>query len=339
MTEDRKAELVKLCAVQIRQAAVLMKSNMADYGYYFVESVFDGEFWSTIPRLADKPVTDADMPLLRELIMEDLWPRLRAQHRDLRTFLFGKLPAKYPGAFAEDAEFAFDVGWRSLLQSAAERLQTYPSSWRAKISGGKEKFGCCVIYIDCDVGQPGARSEIERLREEVRLRSLATCDICGSHGRLRLSSIAKTVCDKHVAVLGEMREDDGMWADPWKWHEDRPLEDHIADVIATGRAVMSAVEETDLRKRIDDDTWRRSGREQDLLIEFSGVIEDAVNDAVGKAEHLDDYIAKELDGWRTTAVVPVSDRDREFLHGYLREFIDAEYERIRQKQEAERNNE
>lgn len=73
------------------------------------------------------------------------------------------------------------------------------------------------------------------------------------------------------------------------------------------------------------------------MIEFSGAIEDVVNGACVKEEFLDDYIDSEIDGWRTTAVVPVSDRDREFLHEYLRELIDAECERVKAKQSAERN--
>ncbi|MNW21342.1 hypothetical protein D3C71_2222050 [compost metagenome] len=56
-----------------------------------------------------------------------------------------------------------------------------------------------------------------------------------------------------------------------------------------------------------------------------------MNGAVVKEEYLDDYIFTEIDGWRTTAVVPVSDRDRKFLHGYLRELISAEYDRVKRK--------
>lgn len=378
MTEDRKAELAKLCAMQIRQASVLMKSNMADYGYHFVESVFDGEFWNMIPRLADKPVTDADMPLLRELIMEDLWPRLREQHRDLRVFLFGKLHTKYPGVFAEGAEFAFDTGWRPLLQSAADRLETYPSSWKARLVGGKEKLGCCVLHIACDYDRPGCRSEVERLREEIRLRSLATCEVCGENGRLRLSSIAKTVCDKHSAILGDMREDDGVWADPYRWRDERPIEDHIDYVMATGRAVMSASDgeiadvqtgldelklwreeaeslrqhlvvvghmldeykhrhtpKTAIFRQIERDIESNYGRKAELIIRFVGQIETAVVAATSVADDdVDFWLRTEVDRWQ--CVQPVSDDDREFLHGYLRELIDGEYERVK-SQAAERN--
>lgn len=336
MTEDRKNELSHMCAVQIRQANVIAKSLMSDYGYHFVQSVFDAEFQAMLDRLEDKPFTEHDVPVLMDLLMDDLWPRLRDQHRQHRDYVFDAVKKMNRETITEDASFAFDIGWRMLLQSAADRVETYPSEWKARLVGGKEKFGCCVLHIACDYDQPGCRSEIERLREEVRLRSLATCDICGENGRLRLGGYAKTVCEKHAAIFEGFREDDGLWADPWRWHDEKPLKDHIADVIATGRAVMAAAEETALGKRIDEDTWSRSGREQELLIEFGGRIEEVVVGSVDKAEYLDDYIAKELDGWRTTAVVPVPDRDREFLHGYLRELIDTEYERVKAKA-AERN--
>lgn len=254
MTEDRKVELAQMCAVQIRQATVIAKSLMSDYGYHFVQSVFDAEFQAMLDRLEDKPFTEHDVPVLMDLLMDDLWPRLRDQHRKHRDYVFDAMKKMNRETITDDASFAFDIGWRSLLQSAAERIETYPTSWRAKITGGKEKLGCCVLHIACDYDQPGCLSEIERLREEIRLRSLATCDICGDHGRLRLGGYAKTVCDKHAVVLGEMRDDDGVWADPWRWRDERPIEDHIADVIATARAVMSAAEETHLRKRNDDDT-------------------------------------------------------------------------------------
>ncbi len=135
-----------------------------------------------------------------------------------------------------------------LIQAAADRVETYPAAWKVTITGGKEKLGCCVIHIDYDGSQRGARSEVERLREEVRLRSLATCDICGGQGRLRLGGYAKTVCDKHAAIFEGFREDDGMWADPWKWSEQRPIGEYIDDVAEKARAIMSAASaETDER--------------------------------------------------------------------------------------------
>lgn len=324
MTTERKQELAQMCRLEIRRTVTLAKMALADYAYHLAESVVDAEIEAMMERLTDKSVRSDEVTLLRELVIEDLWPRLRDAHKEHRDYVFDAVKKMNRETITEDASFAFDIGWRSLLQSAADRVETYPESWKALIVGGKEKLGCCVLHIACDYDRPGCRSEIERLREEIRLRSLSTCDICGCQGRLRLSSIAKTVCDKHAAVLGEMREDDGVWSDPWRWHDEQPLKDHIAEVIATGRAVIDAAEETALGKRIDEDTWSRTGRQQELLIEFGAAIEDVVNGAVVKDEFLDDYIDRELDGWRTTAVVLVSDRDREFLHGYLRELIDAD---------------
>lgn len=379
---DKKSELAEMCRLEIRRTSVLAKSRLSDYGYHFVESLFDSEFWSMIPRLAGKQVNETDMPLLRELIMEDLWPRLREAHKQHRDHVFEAVKSMSRGTISAEASFAFDIGWRSLLQLAVDRVKTYPQAWGMKIVGGKEKLGCLVLHVDYDGDERGARSESERLREEIRLRSLATCDICGESGRLRLSSIAKTVCDKHAAVLGEMREDDGEWSDPYRWREEQPLSEHIDNVVATGRAIMKAVNgaprdtepteatenpwsgavdmkllagmerpkprpahhhdafdpfrETALGRRIDDDTWQMSGREQELLIEFAYYIEDAVKGAVVKEQYLDKSVADEIAHWDEYSAVPLSQSDREWLHGYVRGLIDEEYERIRLKQAAER---
>lgn len=216
MTEDRKAELARMCRLEIRKTSALSKSRMSEYGYHLVEAVVDAEIEVMLGRLADKSVRPGDVGILWELVVEDLWPRLREAHRKHRDDVYDAIKKMNRATITADATFAFDIGWRQLLQAAAERTQTYPAAWKARIAGGKEKLGCCVIHIDYDGSQRGARSEIERLREEVRLRSLATCDICGGQGRLRISSIAKTTCDKHAAVLGQIREDDGTWADPWE---------------------------------------------------------------------------------------------------------------------------
>ncbi|MGO6755416.1 hypothetical protein ACCS40_36240, partial [Rhizobium ruizarguesonis] len=77
------------------------------------------------------------------------------------------------------ADFAFDIGWLDLVRDAVARMRTYPKSWRVRLDGGKEKFGCLVLFVSFDVEARGAMHEIRRMREEFRLRSLATCDICG----------------------------------------------------------------------------------------------------------------------------------------------------------------
>ncbi|WP_313197156.1 hypothetical protein [Rhizobium sp.] len=320
---DRKAELATMCAVEIRRTVTLAMMSLADYGYHLAMPVFDAEFQAMLDRCSDKPFDEHDFPALMELVMEDLWPRLRTAHADLRGHIWRHVVETKSTTVAEDAVFAMDTGWAPLVNEAADRVATYPTAWAASIVGGKEKLGCLVLHVASDFDQRGARSEIERLREEVRLRSLATCDICGQQGRLRLSSIAKTVCDTHSAVLGEMREDDGMHADPWRWHEEQPVMDHIDDIVTKARAVMAAAKAAD--------TSSKSGRERELLIAFGDRVQDVVAGAVVKEEYLDDYISAEIDGWRTTAVVLVSEKDRDFLHGYLREQILAEYDRVKRK--------
>lgn len=200
----------------------------------------------------------------------------------------------------------------------------------------------------------------------MRLRSLATCEVCGSPGRLRLSGFAKTVCEKHVGVLGELRDDDGRWADPWTWNDASSV---VEDLLDKGRALISECpaasaellgdmdpvrprpkdhvmdemdegndpfRETALGKRFDDDYMGFTGRENELLLEFGWHIQDAVQGACVKEEYLDKYIEDEIEAWREFAVQPLSDADREFLHGYLQALILEEYERIRIKQAAER---
>lgn len=182
----RKIELAAMCRLEIRRTATLIRMRINDR-HKEIADVIDGEFWSMLPRINGKSTSESDLPLLRELVLAELWP------------------------MTEDAP-----------------------------------------------PPPKVASEPPFLQNEI------------------------------------------------------------------GR-------------RIDDDTWQRSGREQELLIEFAWHIEDAVNGACVKEEFLDKYVDGEIDGWRTTAVVPVSDSDRKFLHGYLRELIDEEYARVKGKPPAERN--
>jgi hypothetical protein len=324
-------------------------------------------------------LTAEDHGYLRQQAGYEAWTRIRAALSEASKTAFAKLRNDNGDVIADDANFAVGMGWLSLLQHAAERVRTYPEEWKASLVGGKEKLGCLVLHIACDYDQRGCRSEVERLREEVRLRSLAMCEICGASGRLRVSGFAKTVCDAHDGVMGDLREDDGMWADPLRWHEDRPIEDYIDEVIGFGRAIMEDVQHqarqsgdeypaetaellrgmdpvrprptqhvmlesddtlrsTPIGMRIDEDTWNKSGREQELLIEFGWHLQDATNGAAVKVEFLDGYVRNEVAGWREYAAQPLTESDEQFLRGYLRDLIDAEYERISIKQQAERNN-
>ena len=142
--------------------------------------------------------------------------------RARRAEIFRKWAERHPDTVTPDAEFRMDVGWLVLLQRAVARVGTYPKTWGVKIRGGKEKFGCLVLHVAADYDVPGCRSEVVRLREEIRLMSLAHCEICGDAGRLRLGSYAKTICDEHAASTMEgFQEDDGVFADPWEWGTDR----------------------------------------------------------------------------------------------------------------------
>ncbi|KSV85564.1 hypothetical protein N181_23175 [Sinorhizobium fredii USDA 205] len=98
----------------------------------------------------------------------------------------------------------------------------------------------------------------------------------------------------------------------------------------------SPIRSTEIGRRVDDDTWSLSGREQELLIEFGFQIIDSVQGACVKEEYLDGYVRDEIDQWRTYALSPLTESDAEFLHGYIRGLINEEYERIRIKQKAER---
>ncbi|MEZ0003252.1 hypothetical protein [Sinorhizobium fredii] len=370
MTDERKQWLRGAYLDRIRESAW----HFADGRTHFVEAEWleHGDDFRYLIELSVE-----DHAYLREQAGLEAWKRIRDNDAATRTVAFEKFRIDNGDVINADASFRMDIGWIALLQHAADRVRTYPSDWRVRVDGAKEKFGCCIVHISCDFDQCGCRSEVERLREEVRLRSLGVCEICGSSGRLRLSGFAKTVCDQHSGVMGEFREDDGKWSDPWKWNEERLLEDHIDDVLDKGRALIAEVEHqkrpscdeyppeaaevlkdlvpvrprptqhvmdestdpirsTPLGRRIDDDTWQRVGREQELLVEFGWHLEDATKGAAVKEEYLDGYVRNEVAAWREFAVQPLTESDELFLRGYLRALIDEEYERVRAKQAAER---
>lgn len=285
-------------------------------------------------------LSDEDHAYLREQAGLQAFRRIVVALSAARDAAFEKFRVDNSDVVNVESRFAMDIGWIGLLQHAADRLRTYPKKWNASVTGGKEKFGCCVIYVDCDYSARGCRSEVERLREEIRLRSLATCEVCSAQGRLRLSGFAKTVCDKHVGILGDLREDDGLWSDPWRWSDkgdDYPVSaaEQSKDVDTVKPRpkdqVVDLAHLSEIGKRIDADTWRRHGRQQDLLIEFGYAIEEAAKGSAVKVEHLDEYVWNEIGQWK--GVQPLSDSDREFLHGYLRALIDWEYARVRTVQE------
>lgn len=364
MTDQRRAWLRGAYLDRIIETAQAYAASHTHFADSEWEAFIAGEF-SYLTELSAE-----DHGYLCDQAGLEAFRRIVSALSEAREAVFGKLRDDNTDVISADASFRMDIGWLGLLQHAADRVRTYPSAWKVKVVGSKEKFGCLVLHISCDYSARGCRSEVERLREEIRLRSLSTCEICGEPGRLRLSGYAKTVCEQHAGVMGEMREDDGRWSDPWKWSDDLPLADYIDDVLDKGRSLMaehrerqdwdeyppeaaevlkgmdpvrtrpkehvvdseffpSPVRATALGRRIDDDTWSKSGREQELLIEFGFHIIDAVNGAAVKVEYLDQYVRDEVAGWREYAVQPLTESDEEFLHGYLRGLIDAEYERIK----------
>jgi hypothetical protein len=337
MTDNRKILLAEKHRLEIRRTVALLK--LADYGYHLVEAVVDAEIEKMLERLTD--ISVSDKTLLRELVYAELWPRLRETAAQLRHAAYEQFVIENPDVVNIGSEFAMDTGWVGLLQIAAARLRTYPAAWKVALTGGKEKFGCLVLHIDCDYSARGCRSEVERLREEIRLRSLSTCEVCGASGRLRISSFAKTLCDKHVGILGDLREDDGRWSDPWKWHEDgdeypASAAEHLREMEQVRpRPIEQVIAElsrlSEIGKRIEEDVLSRVGREHELLIEFCGLLEDSAKGACVKEQYLDDYVRDEVAGW--TGVQPLSDDDREFLRIYLRQLIDQEYERVRVRYE------
>lgn len=230
MTAERKKWLRGAYLDRIIETAMHFAANHT----HFADAEWEAYIAGAFEYLTE--LTAEEHGYLREQAGYEAWQRIRAALGQASQTALTKLRHDIGDVIDADANFAVGIGWISLLHHAAERVRSYPKSWLASLVGGKEKLGCCVIHIACDYSARGCRSEVERLREEVRLRSLGVCEICGEPGRLRLSGFAKTVCDKHEGVMGEFREDDGLWADPWTWSDDAG---RIEDLLEKGRAVMS----------------------------------------------------------------------------------------------------
>lgn len=108
------------------------------------------------------------------------------------------------------AKFSCGPGWETVIRRLAERLGRLPGP--PKLVGGKEKFGSFQSRIVPH--SPQRDDAIDELARETRKLSLTICEECGAPGRLRMGiSIAKTTCDRHAHLAGELREDDGWILD------------------------------------------------------------------------------------------------------------------------------
>lgn len=335
-SEDRKHRLRRAHLDRIVEIA----QHYAATRTYFIDADFVAFVADEFEVLHD--LSDEDRQYLRDQVGLESLRRVALSRAKDREEIFGQLVADNDDFVARDAEFMFDIGWVGLVRDAVARMRTYPTSWKVRLDGGKEKFGCLVLFVSFDVDARGAMPEIRRLREETRLRSLAICDICGDPARLRIGQWAKTVCGKHAAVLGSLREDDGCWADPWHWlddGQDYPQEsaEVLKDLEPVGKRpknhVVNLVPRTDVARQIEADIENNYGRKADLLLEFIGQLEIAVVAAMSVADHdVDFWLGSEVDRW--VGVQPLSDDDRQFLRRYLRSLAIDERGRRRRRDDG-----
>ncbi|MBY5873759.1 hypothetical protein HFN53_17210 [Rhizobium leguminosarum] len=154
----------------------------------------------------------------------DFWSSKTAviNERDLKTYenmlaqrRFLRFRERYADVLDELAALTIRPGWKTLLERVCERIRWMPTEWDAKLLRAEEKFGYMVLRFAYDHGSNAARNEIERLREEIRLSSLAVCEECGRHGRFRYSpSRSLTLCDRHARLAEPVLPGDGSIADP-----------------------------------------------------------------------------------------------------------------------------
>jgi hypothetical protein len=71
MTTDRKAELAAMCRLEVKRTAAIVRMTLNGRDLYGAD-VVDFEFWRMLTRLRDKPTTQSDLRLLRELVETEL---------------------------------------------------------------------------------------------------------------------------------------------------------------------------------------------------------------------------------------------------------------------------
>lgn len=142
--------------------------------------------------------------------------------QDLRTYAnvlrhrrFVRIQDKFADILDEMVVLTIRPGWKPLLERVCDRLRWMPPEWDAKLLRAEEKSGYMILRFAYDHGNDAARNELERLREEIRLSSLAICEECGHQGRFRYSPCRSlTLCDRHARLAQPTLPGDGVMADP-----------------------------------------------------------------------------------------------------------------------------
>lgn len=88
----------------------------------------------------------------------------------------------------EQALLCVGTGWESLVNSAYDELEKYPT---LKVVQVKEKFGGLRIYTD------GYIEEFEDFLINIGKASFHMCEECGAPGNLRGGGWYKTLCEEH----------------------------------------------------------------------------------------------------------------------------------------------
>lgn len=161
-----------------------------------LDSTVGGDFWSSTTGV----IPERDLRVYENLLRQRRFLRFRERCQDVLT---------------DEVELSVRPGWKSLLERVAERIRWMPDDWQARLRKAREKSGYLVLGFEYDRRNEAARNEIERIREEVRLSSLAICEECGRNGRFRYSpSRSLTLCDKHARLAEPALPGDGIIADP-----------------------------------------------------------------------------------------------------------------------------
>jgi len=157
----------------------------------------NGSIWS---RSAEFGFSERDLDVFRDELDRRQFKELRSEFKEM---------------IAGDAELAMGPGWASILAGFLSRIGVHAGERKAVLVYAKEKFGNIQIGFSCDE----ALAEIVAAEEsELRRQSLATCEECGSQGRLRLGwSICKTTCERHAHLVGKLRTEDGLYLDIQDW--------------------------------------------------------------------------------------------------------------------------